>query len=482
MKKFPSSLCWCSAVVLLATFAGCEKKAAPLPPQAPPLQPSPSPTKIVSAEPTSFDAVAKHLDAGGGLYFYLSTEGFVKAASRHLSDLGPLLIDLGKLDAEARPKAEAAWKSLSEFTAKSGLKEISGFGVSSIALEPGYYQNKFVLHRAPANGDGFLWKVYGSEPNALDFISYLPATTALATSGNMKLSPVWDALNQEAASNPDLRKGLDQITQQFQQATELSLPALLASLGPNYSLIVTLDESRKTTIPAGPGQQITIPEPALGLFVQVQDDVLINRIDKQLSAFPMITKNDEGDLHVRSLSMPLPFPFLRPVVAWKKGILILSSSEPLVREMLDVKAGKKPGLAAQPGFQKLIAGLPKTGGDFSYVSAGIQKVLQDVQTNSLAQDKNAEPAVQKLLAKINTLSGQGTVVSVTEVTPEGWIATSHGATGPTQIAAAGAVIPAAILAAVAVPAVTQARIKAEALKNARQQQAAPEASPAAPGR
>ena len=79
MKKFPSSLCWCSAVVLLATFAGCENKTAPLPPQAPPPQSSPSPTKIVSAEPTSYDAIARHLDAGGGLYFYLSTEGFVKA-------------------------------------------------------------------------------------------------------------------------------------------------------------------------------------------------------------------------------------------------------------------------------------------------------------------------------------------------------------------------------------------------------------------
>ncbi|MDD5351354.1 MAG: DUF3352 domain-containing protein, partial [Chthoniobacteraceae bacterium] len=409
--KLSPALCWFPAALLLASPAGCQKQAAPLPPQAPPSQPSPAPTKIVSAEPTSFDAIARHLDTGGGLYFFLSTESFLKAASQKLTEWGPMLMDASKMDADGKAKAEAAWKSLSHFTANSGIKEITGFGLSSIALEPGYYQNKWMLHHAAGNGNGLLWKIHGSEPNALDFIAYLPEHTALATSGNTKLAPIWDALNQEAATNADLRQGLDTLTQQFQQMAGLNLPALLASLGPNYSLILTLDETRMTSIPGGPnGQPITLPEPALALFIQVQDDVLINRVDQQLSALPMITKADEGDLKIRGVSMPLPMPFLRPVVAWKKGLIMVSSSEPLLREMMDVKAGKKPGLAAQAGFKKLMTGLPTVGCDFGYVSPALQKAVQDFQMNTLKQGQNtADPAVQKMMEQIYKVGNKDAV-------------------------------------------------------------------------
>lgn len=458
LRLFPAAL-------LLASLAGCEKKPAPLAPPAPPA-PSAS-AKIVPAEPSSFDAIARHLDAGGGLYFYLSTETFLKAASHKLAEIAPLLMDAGKMDDAAKAKAEAGWKSLSHFVANSGLKEISGLGVSSIALEPGYYQNKWMLHHYAEKGNGLLWKIHGSTPNAVDFAASLPEHTALAISKNEKLAPIWNALNQEAATNADLRQGLDMVAQQFQQSTGLNLPALLASLGPNYSLVLTLDESRMTPLPGGPnGQQLTIPEPALALYIQVQDEVLVNRLDQQLSALPMIVKADEGDWKIRRLSMPLPMPFLRPVVAWKKGLLVVSSSEPLVREMLDVQAGKKPGLAATPAFRKLMTGMPSSACAFAYAAPSFQKTLQEIQSASFKQDKNmADPAVQKILQYVYSATRQGAECTVVEETSEGLIGTSHGGTGPTQIVAIGAAVPAAVLAGVAVPAVAKAQAKAQAMKN-----------------
>ncbi|MEI8233551.1 MAG: hypothetical protein WCH57_02565 [Verrucomicrobiota bacterium] len=479
MMKFPPALRWFPAALMLASLAGCQKKAAPLPPQALP-KPSPAATKIVSAEPSSFDAIAGHLDAGGGFYFYLSTEAFLKAASHKLAEIASMAMDAGKMDDATKAKAEAGWKSLSHFTANSGLKEISGFGASSIALEPGYYQNKWMLHHYEDKGSGLIWKLHGLTPNALDFTAYLPGHTALAFSKNQKLAPIWDALNQEAATNADLRQGLDLLTQQVQQSTGLNLPALLASLGPNYSFILTLDESRMTTIPGGAnGQQFTIPEPALALFIQVQDDVLINRIDQQLSAIPMVIKTDEGDLKIRGIAMPLPMPFLRPVVAWKKGLLIVSSSEPLLREMLDVKAGKKPGLAAAPAFQKLMTGMPAAGYAFGYVGPTLQKTIQGIQSATLKQDKNGtDPAVQKMLQYVYNATKQGAACTVVEETPEGWVGTSHGGSGPTQIVSVGAIVPAAVLAGAAVPAFVKARAKSQAIMG--QPAASPAATPANP--
>ena len=149
--------------------------------------------------------------------------------------------------------------------------------------------------------------------------------------------------------------------------------------------------------------------------------------------------------------------------------------------MLEVKAGSKPGLAAQPAFQKLLAGLPATGCKFAYVAPGLQKTIQDIQLSfqmSTLKQGNpaADPAALKFMQYVSNLTRQGAACTVVEETPEGWLATNHGSAGPAQIAAVGAVLPAAVLAGVAVPAFMQARAKAEAFKRS-QPGAAPSASP-----
>lgn len=471
MKHSPALGCL-AAIALLSSLTACQKKPADNAATAPAAQPATP--KIVSAEPSSFDAIAKHLNPGGGLYFYLSTESFLKAASEKLSDVVPMLMAMGKMDDAQKAKLQAGWQSLAQFGAKSGISDITGFGASSIALEPGYYQTRWMLHHNESKGGGLIWNIHGSTPNPLDFAAFLPEKTAVASSGNLKLAPIWTALNQESAANADLKQGLDLATQSFQQATGLNLAALLASLGPNYSMVITLDESRMTQIPTGPnGQPISIPEPAMAIFIQVQDDVLINRLDQQLSAIPMVTKSVEGDLQMRSVSMPLLMPFLRPVVAWKKGLLMLSSSDLLLREMLDVKAGRKPGLAASAGFKKLMTGMPTAACKFGYVSPSLQKTINDVQIKSMQNGKaTMDPAAQKFIQYVQGLAKTGATLGVVEETAEGWIGTTHGSTGPDKLVAVCAVAPAAILAAVAVPAVVKAQEKAAQLSHP-----APQATP-----
>lgn len=426
MKHFPA-LGWFTAALMISSLTACREKPIANEAQAP--APQPVAPKIVSAEPSSFDAIAKHLDAGGGLYFYFSTETLLKAVSDKCGSVVPALMSAGKLDEAQKTKAAAAWESISKVAAKSGLNEVSGFGASSIALEPGYYQTKWMLHHYPEKGNGLIWKLTTSTPNALDFVSYLPEHTAFASSGNLKLTPIWDAVNQEAQSNADLRQGIELVTQQLQQNAGLNLPALLASLGPNYSMVITLDESRPTSFPASPtAQPLTIPEPALAIFIQVQDDVLINRLDEELSKNPMIVKSDEAGLSMRTFTLPIPMPFVRPTIAWKKGLLMIASSDLLIREMLDVQAGKKPGLAATNAeFKKLMTGMPTTGCDFDYVSPLVEKTMHTLQVTQLAQDKTTDPGTKKLLESIYSLAQQRAACSVVQETPEGWVGIRHDA-------------------------------------------------------
>jgi hypothetical protein len=321
-----------------------------------------------------------------------------------------------------------------------------------------------MLHHQPGKDAGWLWKMSSSTPNALDFISYLPEKTALASSGNLLLTPLWKAMNQEAVLNADLGKGLDFLSEQVKKSTGLDLGQLLASLGPNYSIVLTVDETRQVTIPGGPaGKPITISEPALAVVVQVQDDVLINRIEQQLAMLPMVTQSTLGDLKARTLSTPLPMAFLRPMVAWKKGLIIVASNEQLVKEMQEVKEGKKPGLAANPQFKKLMTGLPTKGCDFSYLAPVFQKTLNEIQMASIRQGSNtADASVLKMIEYVQQATRQGTVARVVEETPEGWLSTSHGGTGPAQIVAIGAAAPVALIAGASVPSFIRARSRTEA--------------------
>ncbi len=461
----PRAFRWTSTPLMLLAMAACQKNPSSSSTSSTPSTPQQQAAskKIISAEPTSFDAIARHLDPGGGFYFFLSTENFLKAASTKLAQLQPLL--LGSMPSENRAKATEAWDYASRIASQSGLNEISGFGISSIAVEPGYYQTKWMLHHYEGNGNGVLWKLNGNASDALEIISYLPERTALASSGDFSLQPVWNLLNKEAATKPELRQGIDLFARQLEANAGLKLVDLIASVGPRYAVVVTLDESRQATLPSAPGRKpLTVPEPGLAILIQVKDPALLGRVEQELAKIPGIVIADDGDLKLRSIPVPVPLPFLRPAVAWQKDTLVLSSNEALIREMFEVKAGKKPGLAASENFKKLTADLPAPACQFQVIAPIFQKTLLDIQI-AAAQQPNTPPEAQRFLEFFASSSAANWACSVVQDTPEGWIGFSRGATGPTQIAGIGSVAPAAILAGIATPAFISVRERGKQTKS-----------------
>ena len=468
--NLPHAFRWISASLLFCSVTACQKKpeakvAAEPTPAAQPQAPA---QKLISAEPSSFAAVAQHLDAGGGLYCYLSTESFLKTAAAKLAELEPVILNAAKITKEEKEKAHAFWTVMERVAQSSGLNEVSGFGASSIALEPGYYQTKWMVHHYAGKGNGVIWKMSGAVSDATDLISYLPANTALAGSCNLTLAPVWGAINQDAATNANLRAGLEMMTQQFEQSSGLKLASLLDSIGPNYSLVLTLDDSRKTTLPFGAnGNTVTIPEPALAILVQVKDEALLERLNQELAKVPMIVKADQPDLNLRMIPVPLPMPFIRPAVAWKKGLLVISSNDLLIRDLFEVKAGKKPGIATLPEFKKLTTDLATSACQFHVSAPILQKTLMDIQMAAAAQQPGGgDPATQRLIEYFSKCAQQRWMCGIVENTTEGWLGTSRGGGGPAQIVAAGLVAPAAIVAAIAVPSFLKARQNAETIKSA----------------
>ena len=474
--SFQHLLRWTAATLFVFAGTACQKPAATsaaLPPpasnapvvtSAAPAPATPGAAKLTSAEPTSFEAVARQLDSGGGLYFYLSTEPFMDAASKKLAELAPLLFSAAKINGPQKAQAEAAWNSAAGLMKDTGIGEITGFGASSIALEPGYYQTKWMVHHYQGKGTGFIWKLSGDASMALDITSYLPVNTAAAGSWDFTLVPLWDAILKAAGANVELSQGLQAVTQQFEQASGLKLPALLSGLGPNYSLVLTLDEKRITTLPMGAtGKTFTMPEPALGLLLHVRDEALINRVETELGKLPGVIKADDGEVKVRVIPVPAQVPFLHPAVAWSKGLLMVVSNEALIHEMLAVKAGKTPGIAAAPEFKKLTVGLPTSASQFQFAAPVFQKTVANIQMLA-AQQPTVDPAAKQLMEYFMKNADQHWGCSVVRNTPEGWLGTVRGGGGPAQIAAAGAVVPVALLSAIAVPNFMRARARSEATR------------------
>lgn len=362
-----------SLPLVALSLAACPKAPEPAAPQStPPPAPTPTPVpKVTSAEPTRFDEIARNLDAGGDLYLILSTEAMAKKFTAALNELKTLY--LSKIEEGKRAEASKQWDWVVALLGKSGVGDISGIGFSSLAVEPGNYQYKAILHHPEGKGTGPFWKTMDGPTNALEIIPWLPENTAVVHSMNLSLQPLWQLLNQEIPA--EYKKELDSLRDTVSKVN-LDLDRVIAGVGPFYGFVVTLDEKQPVQLN---NEMPVIPTPGLTLFVQVTDPEIRARIEQQLASVPGNETTGENGLKIKSLAVPIPVPFLKPAIAWQNDVFILSSSEDLIREMAEIKAGKKPGLAANAEFQKIAAQLPKTALQFSASSPSYMKVMAELE-------------------------------------------------------------------------------------------------------
>ena len=148
-----------------------------------------------SAEPNSFKEVTSKLDAGGSLYMYVGTEQWLKGLATNVDKLHQMIAGLPGMD-ENRQDIENAFNVGNRLIKESGLENISGIGLSSIAREPGFYRNKIVVHHYAGQGDGFLWSMFGKQPHELDGLNLLPANTAMAAFYDIDAAEIWSVIQK----------------------------------------------------------------------------------------------------------------------------------------------------------------------------------------------------------------------------------------------------------------------------------------------
>lgn len=453
MKKLIALSTILSSLVLAVVLTnGCGKEKTAAGPSG----------KIASAEPTSFKEVTSKLDAGGNFYMYVSTERWLKSLSDKVEAWHGLANSVPDLQ-DKKEQVDNAFNVGTKLIKDSGLEEISGIGMSSIAREPGVYCNKMIVHHYGGQGNGFIWRMFGKEPHELDGLDLLPTNTAMAMFYDLDTAEIWSVIQKECEQSgfPQATEFLKEFPEQFQKGTGIKWDDAIGSLGGEFGIVVTLDESKTITIPVPSQQTLQVPEPAIMLVMKIKNDVIFDRVDqllKQTGQSSMISVDKDG-LKMRTMPVPIPILPLRPSIATSGGYLFIATSDALIQEALAVKNGK-PGLKSTDEFKKLAADIPTKGNQFCFLSQRFGQTILRIQQQSLASNPAMPEQFKGMLQSFMQPDKAAFTYAVGANTDEGWVTVANGNQSSANILAASAIVP-AVLAGIAVPNFVKARETAQ---------------------
>ena len=442
MKKF------CTFAVILAltgsTLAfleGCNQKSA-----APVANNS---LGKESAEKTSFKEVTSKLDAGGNLFVYLSTDQWLTNLSGYVGQWRDSLAALPG-DQDQREQIANAFNVGTRLIKDSGLEDISGVGMSSIAREPGFYHNKMIVHHYAGQGNGFIWTMFGKDPHELTGLDMLPTNTALATFYDFDAPQVWDVIQKECQQSgfPQATEFLKEFPEQFEKGAGMKWDDAIGSLGGEFGIVLTLNDSKMVTIPLPTQEPLDIPEPGLMLVIKVKNDAIFNRFEELIKkSGQQAISVDEKDLKMRTIPVPVPLPMtLRPSIAMSGGYFFFATSDALIREALAVKGGK-PGLKSTDEFKKLAVDVPQQGNQFCFLSKKFGQTVMKIQRQALTMNKQTQPQMKQLMESFLQPERTAFTFGVGANTAEGWMTVANGNQGGGNVLAASVAFPAAIAAA-----------------------------------
>ncbi len=415
-----------------------------------------------SAVKNSFQEVTSHLDPGGNLYVYLSTEEWFKDLTTQINQFRDLVAAVPNTTPADRQNTNLAFGLLSNLVKRSGIEEISGFGMSSVAVEKGLYQSKSMLHHYRGNDSGFLWSIFGKQAHALDGLDLLPANTAFAAFSDLDLFLLWSILDREIEQSgiPGAPQGLQTFRSQFTAASGVNFDRAIASLGGECGVVFTLDENGNNNAFL-PGTTIPIPEFALMLACKVKDDTIFDALDSSLRTNPQVIRTNRGGLRMRTIPSPAPAPInIRPSIARSDNYLFIASNDVVIEAALAAKAGTRPGLKSTDEFRKLSQRVPVQGNSFTFRSSRIADILATLAR--LQAPATGDATQVQMLSNLFGTPGIAGSYSVGANSDEGFLYTGNGGQNPaTTLFLLPASAVTLIVATIAIPSLLRSRQAAQ---------------------
>jgi hypothetical protein len=406
----------------------------------------PGEKKIATAEKNSFNQVTRNLDPGGSFYMYLSTEKIIKKVREFIVNIKEMALKEAKEDAQKKLIEQIA-HFVTMLLNDSGLFEVSGVGISSVAMENGFNHGKMVLHHYKDEGQGLMWNLLQSPPHVLDSQKLLPGDTVFADFSDCGLPYLWEWLNKEAATSgiPELKKGIAEFKLKL-ESNGIDLDAILGSLGGQWGFIVTFDESKKSKLPLM-GKIIEIPDPAFALVLYVKDEVILNLLEKISRQKAKV----EGDVKTLAGPQPMGAPItLEPLIVQKGNLLLLASNSKIADDIFAGQGGAD-GLTTGEEFKNLSLHMPKKGNNYTFLSSKIFKTVTEIQKKAMEMSGGQEKAVFSFIEKLNIFPEGLAVYSVMQNTAEGFVFSSNNNLPIGSAALLPAIAAGGVVAAIAIP-------------------------------
>ena len=342
-----------------------------------------------AAVKSSFEAVAARLDPNGHLYAYLSTEQALARLGEGLEGL----ITLAKTGTEAgsslmdnpfvAPIIEGVLGVVEPAYRQSGIGEISGVGMSSLALEEDLWRSKMFVHHQPGKGSGLIWDMFGEQPHTLEVLSLAPDNTAALMHSDLDVKRVIDWADTVFGEMLGGESIMANVPPQVQD--------ILDSFGNEAGFLMTLDSENKMTLPGfmfDREEDLELDGVAFALLLRVNDDTLMEMLGEAMGGgFGAPEGTKVGGVTIHSIPLPIPLPIkmdLSPCYFQVGNYMVLSSAESLAKRMAEAHGGKGR-LVDNADFKALAKGLSLKANGIYY--ADPQATEWGMQINELSMGK-----------------------------------------------------------------------------------------------
>jgi type II secretory pathway pseudopilin PulG len=416
-----------------------------------------TPQKIESAEKNSFYEVTSKLNLGGNLYFYLSTEQIIKKIEEFAQKMrGIIESQAVKIQARGVNPLQV-FDIVFRLFKNNGLMDISGVGLSSIAIEKGLNHSRFVVHHYPDRGEGLIWNLMETRPHEQAELNMLPANTVMAGFTDLKLHYLWKWIKDEAEASdiPELKKGILSLEPML-KSQGIELEKLLDALSGRVGIVFCLDNEKKSRIPMGT-VTADIPNPDFALVFSVEDSYLFDLIKKMVPASPDQVEKDEKKIVIPVPALPIP---LKPVIWQVENRLFVASNESMVESMMSAEKGGDR-LVSSDQFKELSAYMPDKGNSFRFISSRLFQLFMDIRQKAVQAAKTSDEQDRMVREILDLFPKDLSLFEVTQNNRDGLILTVNHKLGFEFIALLPATAVVGMVAAVAIPNLLSAKQKGE---------------------
>jgi hypothetical protein len=408
-----------------------------------------APAVLSTAADSAYEHVASQLDPNGSIYVYWNTGKLLGGIDERLESVEVGTLSDASLSEAKKAQFEAGFNFVRHFLRNSGIEAVQAFGMSSRPAEPGLFLIRSFLY--VPDRSGYLWSSFAKPPHDFGFLKMIPENTEAFGFFDFDLAVFWSGISKELAATgiPEITSSLQQLPAEIQAVAGMSLDDLLESLGDQIGFIVTLDSQKTAPISMGAAVAV-IPEPAAALVLKVTNDKIFDRLDAVFSANSGVEKTDQPDLKLRVMTGKEPTDYLTPTLARYGDYVILSSSDTLVRGIVEANTGKSQGIKTSAEFKALSAGMPDKGNSAVYIGKRFQSTVAELQTRYNESQPTVDEPTRRILASLSRLSSEIASYKVSGTTADGWASTAKTTKDLNDILGAMLTIPAEALAQAAI--------------------------------